>query len=169
MSVEKLWPYIKEIDELNAYFPDLKETEKPERVYMWAVISTLRPDQTRKLIEDARKSRSQQKTYDENELVEVDPEIFKEIQSVLLQKSKQLFFKFTDNASAHKGRTPFLLKKSAKLRRERAKPRICQANYGLLNRRQLQTPQRSDISRAQSRGTYSAPTVEMEEEEKKGG
>ena len=65
---------------------------------MWAVISTLRPDQTRKLIEDARKSRSQQKTYDENELVEVDPEIFKEIQSVLLQKSKQLFFKFTDNA-----------------------------------------------------------------------
>ena len=61
------------MDELNAYFPDIKQTEKLERAYMWTIISTMRPDQTKKLVEDARKHRSQQEIHDENELVEVDP------------------------------------------------------------------------------------------------
>ena len=67
---------MKEIDELNVYFPDFKQTKKPEKTYMWTIISTLRPDQTKKLIEDTRKHRSQHEIHDESELVEVDPEIF---------------------------------------------------------------------------------------------
>ena len=45
MSVNKLWIYIKKIDELNAYFPDFKQTEKPERAYMCTIILMLCPDQ----------------------------------------------------------------------------------------------------------------------------
>ena len=134
---------------------------------MWTIISTLRPDQTKKLVEDARKHRSQQEIHDENELVEVDPEIFREIKAVLLQKSKWLWFISINNVSAHTGKTSYLLKKSAKLKRERAQPKVFQANYSLLSQRQLQTPHRGETSRFQSRSIYSTPTIEMEEEDKK--
>ena len=33
LSIAKLWPNIKEVPELNIYFPDLKENELPERKY----------------------------------------------------------------------------------------------------------------------------------------
>ena len=55
---------------------------------MWTIISTLRPDATKKLINDARKHRSIKSEENEDQLVEVDPEIFKEIQVVISQKGK---------------------------------------------------------------------------------
>ena len=33
LSIAKLWPNIKEVPELNIYFPDLEENELPERKY----------------------------------------------------------------------------------------------------------------------------------------
>ena len=50
LSIAKLWPNIKEVPELNIYFPDLKENELPERKYTWSVISTLKPDVVKKVV-----------------------------------------------------------------------------------------------------------------------
>ena len=124
MSVDKLWPYIKEIDEFNLYFPDFNQTEKPERVYMWTIISTLLPYQSKKLVEDVRKHRSQQEIHDENELVEVDPETFREIKAVPFQNSKWLWFISINNVSSHIGDASYLLKKFTKFKRERAQPKV---------------------------------------------
>jgi hypothetical protein len=87
LSVYKLWPFIKEVDELMLYFPDYEEDEFPERDFLYTVISTLQPDVTKKLIQEAREKRSVHKTEDEEELVELDSEIKKEIFGVMAQKS----------------------------------------------------------------------------------
>ena len=62
LSVTKLWPYIKELPELNQYFPTLKEDELPERDYMWTIISTVNLEVTSKFIKDARKDRKSDDT-----------------------------------------------------------------------------------------------------------
>lgn len=54
VSLKVLWPLVKEIDELSVYFLDLGDDELPDREYLWTVISTLRPNATAKLVEDAR-------------------------------------------------------------------------------------------------------------------
>ena len=87
---------------LNKYFLILKENQFPERSFMWTIISTLRPDATKKLIEEARKHCSIKPDENRDNLVEVDPEIFKEIQSVVSQKGTHLCFPYTYYFSAHR-------------------------------------------------------------------
>ena len=88
MGVEKLWPYIKEIEEFNQYFQDFKVGEPPERKFHWSIISTFCPEATKKIIEDARKDRSIKSEENKEELVEVDNKIFQKIKSVFSQKGK---------------------------------------------------------------------------------
>ena len=57
------------------YFPDIQEKELPDREFMWTILSTLREDAVKKLIEDARKKRSVSNEEDKEELIEIDPEI----------------------------------------------------------------------------------------------
>ena len=66
----------------------MKPNQYPDRDYMWTVISTLRPDVTQQLVKDARNHRSVSKPDDNDELVEVDPEIYQEIKNILTQKRK---------------------------------------------------------------------------------
>ena len=91
MSVAKLWPYIKEVPELNQYFPSLKGGEFPEREFMWTIISTINPEATSKIIKDARNNRRSVDSIDQNELVEVDPTLFKEIKEIVAQKGNNDF------------------------------------------------------------------------------
>ena len=83
-----LWDLVKEIDDLLEYFPDMKENELPERDYLWWVISTLKYDETKKLVDDARKSRSYEGHTNNDDFIEVDNEIFKEINTIYWQKGK---------------------------------------------------------------------------------
>ena len=92
--MKKLWPYIKELEDLAIYFPDMKPDQYPDRDYMWTVISTLRTDVTQKLVKQARDHRSVTREENNEELVEVDPEIFREIKSILTQKRKILILIF---------------------------------------------------------------------------
>ena len=57
------------------YFPDIQEKELPDREFMWTILSTLREDAVKKLIEDARKKRSASNEEDKEELIEIDQEI----------------------------------------------------------------------------------------------
>ena len=61
---------------------------------MFAIISTLRPTETKKLIDEVRQHRSIKGEEDPNQLVEIDPRIFKEIQSVFFSESKVIVFKW---------------------------------------------------------------------------
>ena len=86
LSVAKLWSYVLAVLELNQYFPTMNESELPERDYMWTVIFSINSEATTKFIKDARKSRTSPDTIDQNELLEVDPAIFKEIIEIVEQK-----------------------------------------------------------------------------------
>ena len=76
LGVNKILALINVVDELNAYFPDYRDNELPEREFMWGVISTIIPEETIKLISDARISRGVKKEENQDELVEVDPLLF---------------------------------------------------------------------------------------------
>ena len=39
------------------YFPDMKETQFPEKVFMYGILSTLKPDAVRELVASGMKNR----------------------------------------------------------------------------------------------------------------
>ena len=165
LSVAKLWPFIKELPELNQYFPTLKEDELPERDYMWTIISTVNSEATSKLIKDARKGRMSEDAIDQDQLVEVDPALFKEIKEIVAHKGNRVFLEaygFYVNI-VHRGRVPYMLKKSAKLHRSRKPVKNYDVNYGQFSSRQ------SEGSKGRGRGAHwgsgrlGIPTVEMED------
>ena len=80
---------MKEVDELTQYFPDFDEGVIPERDYLWTIISSIMPDQTKELIQNARKKRGVS-NENSNELVKLTEEIKDEVFSVIRQKSKLL-------------------------------------------------------------------------------
>ena len=82
---------------------------------MWTIISTFRPEATKKIIDDARKNRSIKSEENKEDLIEVDNEIFQEIKTLFSQKVNKPIVNIL--SIAHSGRAPFLLKKSAKLKK----------------------------------------------------
>ena len=88
MSVKKIWPQFKENKELLKNFPDFNENELPERDHFYEILTTLYEDEVNQLIVNVRKARAQVKPESREELVEFDPSILKEIESVIEMKSK---------------------------------------------------------------------------------
>ena len=88
MSISKIWPLVKEIEDLNAYFPDLEENEYPEREYLWTIVSTLRSENTKELIKTARNKSTIKERADQNNLIQIDPSIYQEISAIAAQKRR---------------------------------------------------------------------------------
>ena len=42
---------IKDLDEINIYFPDFTSPELPDRDYLIVIISTINPESTKKVVE----------------------------------------------------------------------------------------------------------------------
>ena len=78
---------VKGINEINIYFPDFTSDELPERDYLIAIISTINPDATKKIVEEARMKRSICATDNLNNLVDITPEFKDEFMSKNPQKS----------------------------------------------------------------------------------
>ena len=89
LKVGNLWSFVKEIPDLLAYFPDYQDKELPEREFLFTIISTLHPDATKHLIQEARLKRAQPDPATENELIHIHPRIRDEILGVVTQKGKQ--------------------------------------------------------------------------------
>ena len=89
LSVSTVWKYIKENDELMAYFPDYPDAQLPERDYMFAVISTVYPKASRKLIEQTRINRASECKEMDDDLIEINRELKDEIMRIISQKRKQ--------------------------------------------------------------------------------
>ena len=91
LSVTNLWNQVKEIDELTEYFPNYLENEKPERDYPIAVISTLRPDATKRLVAESNENRFIVKTDDSSKLIKITIDMHESIQRLNQQKGEYIF------------------------------------------------------------------------------
>ena len=85
LKVDNVWSLIREVEDINVYFPNLKEQQLPNREYMYSVLSTLRNDEVKNMICNARKNRSIDSKKEED-LVCISNEIYEEINSVMAQK-----------------------------------------------------------------------------------
>ena len=65
---------MKEESELMKYFPDIEEGQLPNRLFMKTILSTLRGEACKKLIESARNVRASDSVKHKNELIEIDPD-----------------------------------------------------------------------------------------------
>ena len=74
LGVKPVWEMIKEVSNLLSYFPDFQANEMPDRTFMWSVVSTLRPDACKELLEKARKVRSLDSEENNDELIEIHPD-----------------------------------------------------------------------------------------------
>ena len=74
------------------YFPDYLDSQIPDRQFMYSIISSTYPNALKVLINDAKKKRSLVKNNDDNEMIEMKPEIKEEILGVLSQRSKYFCF-----------------------------------------------------------------------------
>ena len=71
--------------------PDLDEKELPGKEFFFGLLATLYNQETLKLVESAREKRALTQEEDKEELIEIEPSIFKEIQSLMDFKSKLLW------------------------------------------------------------------------------
>ena len=93
LSVDKLWAFVKQWDDLMMYFPDLEESQQPERSFILSILSTLRLEELRTLIQEARSHRSIINNSDRNQLIEMQSDIKDTIFGVLPQKSNAFRFR----------------------------------------------------------------------------
>ena len=69
LSVDKVWPLVREVEDLAQYFLDYKENQLPDRRFMFAILVTFRFDQLDNMIKNANKNRSLDSKDKDNELV----------------------------------------------------------------------------------------------------
>lgn len=90
LSPSKLWVFVQECPDLLQYFPDMKAEEVPERDYMFKILSTLRREELKILVKDARKQRSICNKSNEKNLIEINPKIRDKLLELFPQKSKSI-------------------------------------------------------------------------------
>ena len=79
LGVKPVWTFVKDVPELLQYFPDVQKDELPNRSFMWMILSTLKPDECKQLINEARVARSKKDEENNNELIEIHPEFLKKL------------------------------------------------------------------------------------------
>ena len=87
LSLSKMWAQVKADPELMIYFPDYLESQLPDRDYMFSIISTVYPKTLKEIISKARENRAIVNEADDDELIEIDPNIKSLIVNVLEHKS----------------------------------------------------------------------------------
>ena len=83
-----MWQMVLEWEDLKQYFPDYDPPQFPEREFLFGVLSTLRENEMRQLVKEARDNRAIVNNENEDGLIEILPEIKEEIMSILPHKSK---------------------------------------------------------------------------------
>ena len=88
MGTKYVWPLVNENPNLMVYFPDLKESQLPEKEFMYGILGTLMPYELREMIAQSMKSRSPLGQEDKNDLIEVSNELKDAIENLYEMKSK---------------------------------------------------------------------------------
>ena len=116
LSVFKVWPLVTEVNYLMLYFPDYKSNQMTERSFMYSILSTFRLNEIKSMIKNSRDIRAIQNLSNDDRFVHIEKKIYEEIQGVLTHKCKLAeLLKYL----VTKGRASCLLRRSAKLVRER--------------------------------------------------
>ena len=79
LSSIKIWNFVKEIQDLLQYFPDLSSSTFPNRTYLFTILSTLKGEELNKLIKKSRDMRAVQNEVDENQMIEIRKDTNNEI------------------------------------------------------------------------------------------
>ena len=116
LSVGEIWCLIKEIDDITVYFPDYTSKQKPDRDYMYSVLATTRYQILKKIVENARIKRAKENDPVDDGYIFIEKSMLMEIEDVVAQKSK-CYYKYFSIAT--KGSAHFLLKKNAKIKRQK--------------------------------------------------
>ena len=115
LSVEEIWPMIKEVADIMVYFPDYSGKQMPDRDYMYSILATTRYEQLKEIVDNSRKQRAKDNILPDDEFVYIEKNILSEIEEVMAQKSKYFYIYIN---IATKGNAHYLLKKCAKLKRD---------------------------------------------------
>ena len=76
------------------YFPDYLDSQVPDRQFMYSIISSTFPNALKELIGDAKKKRSLIENNDNNEIIEMKPEIRETIMGVFLKEVRNFTFNY---------------------------------------------------------------------------
>ena len=88
LGVKHVWPLVKENNNLLDYFPDYTQNQQPEKEFMYAVLSTLKPDEVRALVASSVMHRAPISQDDKADLIEVTHELKDSISELSSMKSK---------------------------------------------------------------------------------
>ena len=105
---------------LDSVFSTLQPNQFPDRDYMLLILAKNRYDQLQSMIQNAGKNLSTKAPYADYELIPISKKIYDEIKGIYTQKRKYLFWLKLRLVS--KGKTAYLLKRSAKLSAHRKHP-----------------------------------------------
>ena len=162
LSIVKLWLSIKELPELNKYFPDLKENILSEIKYTCAIISTLKRDVVKSLLSEARLRRSINSKEKLDSLIKVSQEYYDAISAVVCQKCKYNIFVALKYV-AHRDVALFLLRKNKVSKtREAAKKYSSKLSF-LENSYRKRTEKEKNVSMKSPSKYYNK--IEMEDED----
>ena len=119
---------MQENPDLLDYFPDYKKSQQPEKEFMFAVLSTLMPDEVRTLIASCLKERAPVSQDEKADMIEVTKELNNEIIRLYSMKSKVVLLQHATLFIATKGSANYLLKKSSVLNAPRKNQKKYQAD-----------------------------------------
>ena len=88
ISVEKLWRFVQECEDILQYFPYMDEGKLPERDFMMGILCTFKNAEMKELIKQARDSRALSNNSDTDMMVEVVETAKDQLLSLLPNKSK---------------------------------------------------------------------------------
>ena len=88
LSFENIWPMVKDVPELNKFFPNFKDKKKYDRKYMFQIFATMRHDELSSMIRNAKKNRFLFENNDEDETILIHKNLLEGINSVMTQKHK---------------------------------------------------------------------------------
>ena len=74
--------------DLVAFFPDLRDTQLPEKEFMYGIVSTVMPEAVRELVASGMKNRTPFAQDDKSHLVEIVEEFKDQILNLYSMKSK---------------------------------------------------------------------------------
>ena len=121
--MKAVWAFIKEVPELLKYFPNWDNDELPDRSFLWTILSTLRHDEWKLLINEARNVRSKNDKQNHDELIEIDSEFLdKLIATPILSTGKQITLKVLKILDRErKSCIPFKIRKASKVCKKEVK------------------------------------------------
>ena len=91
-----MFPKIKKVEQLMAYFPEYKNGQLPDKKYFYSVMWTIFPDYMKDVIIASHKKHNDKLKREENNVIKITPEFLESLNSVDFKSSKN-FQSFDSN------------------------------------------------------------------------